>query len=285
MKRSLPAIGILLFSGCSMKTIALRSTAALMRDGAGAFRSETDPKLAREAMASQLKMTDALLLSEPGNEKLLLLASQGYGGYAFLFLEDTEPERAKDFYQRGRDYGLRLLGRNKEFNGIRNKTTEEIENILKKAATRDVPALFWSGYSWAGWINISRDDMAAVAELSKAVLLMRRVAELNPAYYFGGADLFFGGYYASRPKMLGGDPDKAKTHFEAAAKRTEGKFLMGHLLQARYQSIASMDRELFDVLIEKVLEGKAGALAEAGLTDAVAKEKAKALKEKADDLF
>ncbi len=272
-------------SGCSMKTIALRSTAGLMTDGLPAFLSETDPKLAREAMPAQLKMTDAFILSDAQNAKLLLLAAQGYGGYAFLFLEDSEPERAKEFYRRGMEYGFRLLGRKQIFNGIRNLTTEEMEKILTKAEKGDVPALFWSAYNMAGRINISRDDMAALAELPKAVAIMKRVSELDPGFYFGGTDLFFGGYYASRPKIMGGDPEKAKAHFEAAAKRTDGKFLMGHLLQAKYQATASLDRELFDGLIGKVLDGKAGELADAGLTDGVAKEKAKVLKEKADDLF
>ena len=180
---------------------------------------------------------------------------------------------------------MRLLGRNPEFRDLRNLTTEEIERKLKKAKKSEVPALFWSGYNWAGRINISRDDMAALAELPKAVALMKRVAELDSGFYFGGADLFFGSYYASRPRIMGGDPEKAKAHFDAAAKRTDGKFLMGHLLQAKYQTVASLDRELFDGLIAKVLDGTPGSLPEAGLADAVAKEKAKALKEKADDMF
>ena len=42
---------------------------------------------------------------------------------------------------------------------------------------------------------------------------MKRTHELDPDYNFAGSDLFFGVYYASRPKLLGGDPEKAKEHF------------------------------------------------------------------------
>ena len=114
---------------------------------------------------------------------------------------------------------------------------------------------------------------------------MKRVYELDPAFHFGGADLFFGVYYASRPPMLGGDAAKAKTHFEWAHKITRGNYLMTHVLNARWYAVATQDRELFKQLLTKVLESPAGTLPDARLTDEAAKKKAAQLLEKIDDFF
>lgn len=272
-------------AGCSLQTMALRSTAGLLVDGAKTYYGEPDATLAREAMGPQLKLVEALLENEPGNLRLLALASQGFGGYAHLFLEDDQPERAKTFYLRGRDYGLRLLARQKAYARVLAQSPSELEDALRQAARADVPALFWTAYCWAGWVNLSRDSSAAVADLPKAALMMKRVNELWPEYYFAGSEIFFGVYYASRPKMLGGDPEKAKTHFERAHRVNGGKFLTAHLLEARYYAVAAQDQELFKSLLAKVKESEAGALPESRLADEVAKKKAAALLEKINDYF
>jgi hypothetical protein len=85
--------------------------------------------------------------------------------------------------------------------------------------------------------------------------------------------------------MLGGDPAKAKVHFDWAHKITRGNYLMAHVLNARWYAVAVQDRELFKQLLTKVLVSPAGILPEARLTDEAAKKKAAALLEKIDDYF
>ena len=96
--------------------------------------------------------------------------------------------------------------------------------------------------------------------------MMKRAWELDKEFHFGGPDLFFGVYYASRPAMLGGDPAKAKTHFEWARRLTAGKYLMAYVLEARYYAVAVQDRELFTALLTRVKDSPAGALPDARLS-------------------
>lgn len=285
MKRALVLLAAAALSGCSLKDMALRTTAELLEDGSSAFFEESDTVLARESLGAQLKMVEGLLKNDPANRRLLFLAAQGYSGYAFLFLEDKEPGRAKIFYQRGRDYGSRLLARNKSLSGALGLPLDDLEARLKTARQSDVPGLFWTAYGLSSWVNLSRDSAEAVAELPKAVLLMKRVHELDAAYNFAGTDLFFGVYYASRPKILGGDPEKSKAHFESARRINRGKFLTAHLLEARYYAVAAQDQEHFTNLLKRVADSAAGELPNARLADEVAKEKAKALMEKTDEYF
>lgn len=270
-----------LLSSCSLKDLALRSTTELLDQGASSYYEEPDTTLAKEAIPPQLKLVEALLRNKPDDHKLLLLAAEGFCGYAFLYLEASQPERAKAFYLRGRDHAFKALG----LADLSGRSLEDVEASLQQAQKEQVPALFWTAFGWSGAINLSRDSSTALAELPKAVALMTRVHQLDKEFHFAGPDLFFGVYYASRPAMLGGDSAKAKTHFEWARRLTGGKYLMTYVLEARYYAVAMQDQELFRSLLNRVLEAPAGVLPNARLTDEIAKEQAKTLLEKADDYF
>ncbi len=273
-------------SGCvSIDRYALRITADMLQRGRKAALEEPDYQLGRDAVASQLKLIETMLVTEPENLSLRRLGAEGFGGYAFLFVEDAEPKRAKGLYLRGRDHALAALALKSVFIGLKDKSIDDFEKALKWAKKEDVPDLFWAGFGWGGMINLSKDDASALADLPKVVLLMKRVWELDPSFHFGGADLFFGVYYASRPAMLGGDPAKAKSHFDWAHKITRGEYLMTHVLNARWYAVAVQDRELFKQLLTKVVEAPAGNLPEARLTDEAAKKKAASYLEKIDDYF
>lgn len=277
-------VAALALSACSPRTIALRETASLLDRGTDAFYEEPDPQLAKDAMASQLKLLEVLLKNEPGNATLLHLASEGFGGYAFLFVEDAQPERAKEFYRRGRDYGARLASKNSALAGLDQVPLSALGEKLQRAGKDDVPGLFWTAYNWAGFINLSKDSPDAVAALPKAAAIMRRVEELSPGYYHGGPSLFLGTYFSALPRMLGGDPAKSKQYFETAIRQTQGHFLIADVLYAQYYAVAIQDPALFKTLDEQVLRST-DETPDVRLANEVAKLKAKRLMEKSNDLF
>lgn len=287
--RSLPLkvslAAALLLTGCSLKSVALHTTVDILEEGLGAFYEEKDPAYARESLPGQLKLLEVFLKNEPGNEKLLQMASQGFAAYAFLFLEESEPERAKGFYARGRDYGLGLL---KAKSGADFKALTDaaaFDEALRKLSARDVPALFWTAYAWGGLANLSRDDPDTLAELPRIEKMMLRVSALSPGYFYGGADVFLGAYYGSRPKMFGGDLEKSKAYFEKAVQASAGKFLMARLLYARFQAVPAQDRETFAALLRQVLDFDNAGFAEQRLSNEIAKLRAKKLLEGIDEHF
>jgi tetratricopeptide (TPR) repeat protein len=265
--------------------VAVRSTADVLVRGRASALDEPDYELARQALPAQIKLAEALLASAPNDRDLRRLAAEGFGGEAMLFVEDESPARAKGLYRRGRDHALAALALKSSFRGLADKTLDDFDKALAAAGKDDAPDLFWAGFNWAGEINLSKDDAAALAELPKAVALMSRLAELAPDYHFSGADLFFGVYYASRPPILGGDPKKAKAAFERALKATKGQYLMTSFFEARWYAVAVQDRALFSSLLKGVLSAPSGQLPEARLTDEAAKRKAAVLLEKIDDYF
>ncbi|MDE2491667.1 MAG: hypothetical protein KGM24_12540 [Elusimicrobia bacterium] len=285
-KGVLLACAAAVLAGCgAFDRAAVRSEARVLERGRAATLDEPDYELAREASPAQLKLLETLIVSAPRDRRLRRLAAEGFGGAAFLFVEPTAPERAKGLYLRGRDEALSALALKPKFRGLDGDSLDAFRAAVAKAAKDDVPDLFWAAFDWAGWVNLSKDDAAALADLPKVEVLMARVRALDPGYHFDGADLFFGIDEASRPPLLGGDPAKAKADFDRARAATGDKYLMALVLEARWYAVAAQDKDLFVRLLKEVESAPAGRLPEARLTDEAAKRRAAALLEKTDDYF
>lgn len=285
MRRGFLLLAGPLLAGCSVPTAALRTTAGLIDQGRPAVRRESDPEIARVALPAQLKMIESLLESDPGNPHLLASLAEGWAGYTYLFLEDTEPVRAAALYRRAAGYGLRLLARKKAFKDLERMSPEAFDAALAAAGKDDVRGLYWTATSWAGWANSAKSDPAALAVVPKAVHMMERVLALDPAFEHGGPDLFFGVYYAARPRLAGGDPTRALQHFEAALAREGRRYLHAQYLMMRYYAVGSLDEDLFRSLGSELAAADPAALPDGRLANEVARRKAAALLEKTDDLF
>lgn len=276
---------IFFLSGCSMQKLAVRSMSGILENSLVALYEEPDLELAQKAIASDIKLLEGLIKTDPNNEKLLLMAAQGFGSYALGFIEDKNPDRAKNFYLRGRNYGLRILNKNKSYRKAEKSNLDEFEKTLKKFGRDDVPAIFWTAYNWAGWINLNFSDPAALADLPRVQLLMQRVIELDDSYFFGGAHLFFAINFAMRPPMLGGDLEKAKIHFDRCFELSNFQFLLPYVYFAQHYLTRQFDEEEFKYILQKVIAAPIDILPEHQFPNAIAQRKAKMLLERVDDLF
>jgi hypothetical protein len=116
-----------------------------------------------------------------------------------------------------------------------------------------VPLLFTLGTTWAGYIQLNSGDWNAVAELGRVDAIMQRVVALNEAYEHGQAHMYLGVLNSILPESLGGQPDKAKSHFERALALSEGRNLMAATLYAERYARLMFDQELHDRLLDEVL--------------------------------
>lgn len=274
----------LLLEGC-IQTIALRSMGGILDNGLAAFNEESDLQLAHESLGSNLKLIEALIKSDPENDKFLLFAAQGYNSYALAFCEEDSVERARVFYQRAKEYGMRILNNNTAF---RNALAGDINNFrdaVKTFKQEDVPAIFWTAFSWGSYINITRTDVAGLADLSKVQALIEFVADKDPSYYHGGAYLFLGTIEGITPRSLGGNPDKSKEYFEKCLQINSGKFLMTQLYYAKTYAVTNLDQQLFEVLLKQVEDASIDDVPEIRLANVVAKQKARKLLSQVNDLF
>lgn len=277
-------VPVFLFAGC-IQTLAVSTVGNIAYDGFSAITEEGDLQFAEKALPGNIKLLEVMLKSDPENKHLLTLVSQGYSSYALAYLEDSLQDRARDFYMRGRDYGLRMLRQDAEVARALDGTIDDLKAVLAKRDKDLVPAAFWTAFGWGSYIYLSLDNMDAIGDLPRAEALMEFVAKHDSTYYYGGAHVFLGTLYGARPRMLGGNPERSKAHFETALRLNGGKFLMTYVYYARSYAVQTQDEALFSELLAKVDSASLDILPAFRLANAIAKQKARLLMSRRSDLF
>jgi hypothetical protein len=273
------------FLSCSLEKFVIRQTGTLLDYGVIALYEETDLVIAEQALASNIKLLEGMIKGDPENEHLLMLTSQAIAGYVLGFVEDEAPDRAKPLYLRARDYAARVLLQN-DFNLLEeNILIDEYQKNVKLIDAENIDALFWAAFSWAGWINLSLDNPQAFVDLPRVEALMTRVLAIDSTYYHGAGLLFFGSIWGTKPRMLGGDPEKAKMYFDQNLKITEGNFLLSYVYYAKYYAAKTLDEDLFKKQLNIVKETPEDVLPGEQLLNAIAKKKADFLLTKTEDIF
>ncbi len=280
-------VGLLLLNSCSINRMAVNRAADMFSEASVTFNEEADWGFARDAIPANLKMMEGMLKVSPDNKTFQSMLAQGYCSYAFGFLEDSgspsDIERAKGLYMRGYSFGMAALPEK-----VRTYAQGNLEEFQKAVSTLegdDIPRLFWASYCLGGWVNLNKSDIGAVADLSRTEVMMHRVLDVNENFYYGGVHLFYGVYYGARPRMLGGDPKKAKEHFEHAAKISQGKLLMAKLYLAQFYAVPTQDEELFEKTLKDVIDAPVDLMPAERLANQIAKRRATKLLATKKDLF
>lgn len=260
-------LGLLLFiNACSIKSMALETTADLLADATQEIETETNFESFRQASPAALKTIEGLAYLEPTNENLLIALTKGYGAYGFGVYETfhlkeklTESEhtpmkaQALSHYRRSMRYGLRWLRvRGVEVDQYRkalmNSPSEGDQYLSAHLDSEELPHLegvFFLGQSWLSYINLQRNQPALVAQMFMVKGLFDWVCQRQPDFKFGGCDIFYGAYYSSRPKMLGGDPEKGFEIFQKAVKKfPQNLFIRTALME--YYAIPMMEQEAYN---------------------------------------
>lgn len=276
--------------GCDLQRLTVNQTADVLFQGSIALDREADPQFAREAMPASLKTLETFLASAPDNPKLLEMLARGYYSYSFAFLEgdlerariymaeeeeiNTIASRAVGFYLRSRDYGFDLVGSEALKVAALAGDEEALKRELKELDKEHAAGLFWIGSGWASAINLSKDDSDLVGRLNVVERIMERVLELDEDYFDAGVHTFFGVLYGSRPVMFGGDPDRAKVHFEKAMAKFGTTNHMIPYLYARFWAVQVQDGEFFVTQMRRVATNNPDATPDRRLNNTVARERA-----------
>ncbi len=276
---------LLLLSACfPNKKMTVGATATLLEEIARASYRQSDLRILREGMPAYLMLIDGMIQAVPDNEQLLIAAAQSYSSFASLFVEDQDKEYASLLYEKGRRYALRSL----EMRGFRKplqRPFDDFKEGLKRLGKKEVPYLFWAATCWANWIRLNLDSVEAISELPRVEWMMERALELDEGFYYGGPHLFMGIWYATRPKIAGGDLNKAQEHFLKALDLGQGKFLMAHVYYANYYARNMTNKDLFTSTLQKVLETPAETSPDLVLVNTVAKKQAKELLSHVEEYF
>lgn len=272
----------IIVSGCS----PLRMVSSIIIDPLTySLERQTDIELVREGSPAMLLMLDALVAADPENRRLLMSGARAYATYAVLQFEYGEEERTVQLSEKAKDYGIALL---RCFPAIRENLDGSLDDFkigLASLGKRDVPSLFWGAQAWATWIAYQSGAPAAMIDLPRVEQIMLRVVELDETFFYGGAHLFLGSNYGAKPVMFGGNPDKSREHFERALSIGKRVYLPALILYADTYARTFFDRDLYEKLLQEVLERPLDAASELAAGNRMAKMMASKRLERIDDYF
>lgn len=237
------------------------TTANLLQKASAEVETDGSWENVRNALMANIKIVEGLLYVDPHNEMLLAAVAKGYAGYAFmadetLYLDDLLTDNAHQYHRdqaifnfsKALRYSLRFLeekGVTYRDLGAATQKKEGMAQLLDGKLDDDRlnrEAVFFMAQSMMSLINLQKDKMILVAQLPIAKGLLDWVCERDPSINYGSCPLFYGAYYASRPKVLGGNFQKARENFEMAIRQNPHNWL-ARVLYIQYYLIPRGDRE------------------------------------------
>ncbi|HET6614029.1 MAG TPA: TRAP transporter TatT component family protein [Kofleriaceae bacterium] len=260
-------------TACDMATLATNTTADVMVRAQPAMQQESDYDLAKAALPGTLKTIEGFHIANPENEKLVGLLAEGFCQYGTGFVQDDweaaflagdtdeaahQAEHATKMFTRCLGYALELLGSSwqKNFYG----DLDGVRTMVAAAGDDQRAGMLWAGIGLGSAINLNKTNIAMVAQLPKAKLVLERVVALDdanppsdPARH-ALPHIALGTMYTAVSPAMGGKPELGKKHFLRAIEITGGKFLLAKVLYARFYGVISQNEDLFHKTLVEVLQ-------------------------------
>lgn len=290
-------LGVLFFTGCSLKKTAVNKVGDALSGGGTTFASDDDPELIKAAVPFSLKLMESLIETSPNHRGLLFATSSGFTQYAFAFVqqeadeaesEDLEKstrlqERAKRLYRRGRDYGLRGLSAGQP--KFLEKLRADPRAAMRPMTVKEVPLLYWTAASWGSLISLSKDSPETLADQPIIEALIDRALQLQENYGDGAVHSFLINYEMARQGGKGLPEERSRSHFNRAVELSGGKQAAPYVSLAEAVSIKKQNKKEFEDLLGKALAIDADAEPKVRLANLVMQRRARWLLGKKDELF
>ena len=243
-----------------------------------ADRTQLETAIARYEEAIKLKDDDVATYEKLARANYLLA-----DGWLFFEVADKK-QQFLDTYAKGYGYaerGMRALSKEVE---QRLDAGVDLKDAAQLVGKDGIGLLYWYATNLGKWGN-AQDITVVLTYKDRIYAIMEQVYRLDPNFFYGAADRYFGAYYSIAPSFAGGDLDKSWSHFEATRK-IEPRYLATYNLIAEYYAPKRQDEKLFDEMTQKVLDAPADIIPELAAETAVEKRKAESLrKRKAEGEF
>lgn len=204
------------------------------------------------------------------------------GWYFLADAHTDEKEQKLANWDKAINWGKKCLAINDGFKAKIDAGAKEAEAI-GEASKEDVPCLYWTASSlgkWAKGYGIAK----ALKHKDTIVAYITRVGELQPDYFYGASDRYWGAYYSVLPSFAGQDLPKSKTHFDKSIEISP-EYLGTRVLLAENWAVKSQSKAAFIKNLNIVIEADSNAVPEIAPENRAEQAKAKKLLEQVDDLF
>ncbi len=233
----------------------------------------------RDKLVKSLKLYEKAYEKDPtrGYYPAVRLA-RGYYLLAEAFDRGNKEKMLRD-YELGKEWGKKALMTNPSVKAAGKKWYEAAQKLGKSY----IEAMYWTAVNLGKWSKLY-GIMKSVFNLSKVKALMERVTKLDPTFYYGAPDRYWGAFYAAIPGLMGGSLAKSREHFEKSLKIAP-YYLETKVLYAEYYAEKKGDRDLFVKLLKEVLKGDVNVYPDVVPEQKMAKDKARELLKRVDEIF
>jgi len=227
------------------------------------FMSEEEINYAnfKQGTMPSLKLAEAIWSLKREDPEILVTLIKGYTACAFLinetdYLADkfTEAEDSQEKmqaiynYSQAVQYGMLFFkGQGFELDDLIkvSKNKDGIIDFLNAQLgnnTRDLEGVMYFAQALSALINLQKDDMKLVAYAPLAKDMYDWVCKNKPDMNLGACGMYYGAYEASRPKMLGGNPELGKEIFKKTIEKYPHNWL-ARVMYMEHYLIPNGDKE------------------------------------------
>lgn len=284
-------------TGCSARRMAVNQLGNALAGSGGGFGRDEDPELVRDAAPFSLKLMESLLAESPAHRGLLQALASGFTQYAFAFVDQTADEaedkdltaanaghaRARQLYQRARNYGMRGLELNHP--GFEKMLRSDPVAAVRAVKKAEVPLLYWTAAAWAASVSLAKDNPDAIADLPLAAALIDRALALDEAFDHGALHSFLITFEVARPGTGPEAVAKARQHFARAVELSGGQQAGPYVALAENVCVKQQNAAEFKALLGKALAVKVDARPEWRLVNTIMQRRARWLLGRVDDLI
>lgn len=267
---SVAAALIMVGSGCSIRTYALRSVADALSGPGGNYGTDDDPELVKNAAPFGLKTMEQLAENLPDHRPIRLAMASGFAQYAYAFVNEDADRvfdknvdqgkamylRAKRLYLRSRDYALRGLdiGHPGAEKALRGPDQAAWKAALDGMTKDDVPYLYWTGAAWGLALSVGKDDAKLISDQTVIDVVMQRALALDESYDEGAIHEFYVPFDAGRSEQQGGGAAKALQHLKRSLELNKGYKLGSQVSYAESVYVQEQKKKEFTETLKKILE-------------------------------
>lgn len=219
------------------------------------------------------------------NADALVALSRAYYFLAdgFMAVEGAPQQEEFVAYQKGVDFGERaLLVLDPNFEA-QMRAEAKFEDAITSIGKDAIPGAYWYA------VNLGR--FASKQGLSQRLFYkdklkatMARILELDPNFFYGAADRYFGAFYSILPSIAGKDLTKSAEHFAKSLELAPG-YLGTKVVQAQFLSVELDDEEMYRSLLQSVIDGDADQVPEVGPENRAAQRTAKKMMANIEEIF